>query len=412
MDVAVADIKKDALIPAVLEYLVVLAIVLLVLIAVKTILQWLNPKEGVKKTWKQHRHNVIGVFSIVILIGAICGWIVRQNESRLERANLEVTPAFVNSLKVVTKLMMFSGALMLILVVAGFLGGAIFIAGKRIYYTIVGNNAGERQSEEEDKSYVLIDVAKSREIVSVLTMGVLAVFVAIPIFFGDIHEGALKCWYDGVKNIGGVLASSNELPFTTAVVLYLIIYIIVLGIVFCAANIVYTIIEDTISGNRRTGFLHEYSSSIGVLAVSLAVLCSVYFGKDGNGLSKMAEMTQNVVLSLVGTVLIIAVIIVVLEIVRLLIDMKGTLIREEAGFIFVYLVLLGATLIAQVLYSLYSAISSALAIDQTDKVKEIYQSIIDGMCEVVEEKVNQLKNKDSLSKKTSFKMFDRKITRK
>ena len=158
--------------------------------------------------------------------------------------------------------------------------------------------------------------------------------------------------------------------------------------------------------------MHEYSSSIGVLAVSLAVLCSVYFGKDGNGLSKMAEMTQNVVLSLVGTVLIIAVIIVVLEIVRLLIDMKGTLIREEAGFIFVYLVLLGATLIAQVLYSLYSAISSALAIDQTDKVKEIYQSIIDGMCEVVEEKVNQLKNKDSLSKKTSFKMFDRKITRK
>ena len=128
----------------------------------------------------------------------------------------------------------------------------------------------------------------------------------------------------------------------------------------------------------------------------------------------MAQMAQNVVLSLVGTVLIVAVIIVVLEIVRLLIDMKGTLIREEAGFIFVYLILLGATLIAQVLYSLYSAISSALAIDQTetDKVKEIYHSIIDGMCEVVEEKVVQLRNRMPLSKKTSFKVFERKITRK
>ena len=112
--------------------------------------------------------------------------------------------------------------------------------------------------------------------------------------------------------------------------------------------------------------------------------------------------------------MIVAVIIVFLEIVRLLIDMKGTLIREEAGFIFVYLILLGATLIAQVLYSLYSAISSALAIDQTetDKVKEIYHSIIDGMCEVVEEKVVQLRNRMPLSKKTSFKVFERKITRK
>lgn len=49
---------------------------------------------------------------------------------------------------------------------------------------------------------------------------------------------------------------------------------------------------------------------------------------------------------------------------------------------------------------------------ETDKVKEIYHSIIDGMCEVVEEKVVQLRNRMPLSKKTSFKVFERKITRK
>lgn len=396
------------------EYLAVLAVVLLVLIAVKTTLQWLNPGNGVKKTWREHRHNILGVFSIIILVGAAGSWFVLRNEPQLVQANRLVTPAFVNSLKVIIKLMMFSGALMLILVVAAFFSGTVFVAAQKIYYALVRNDGSEKQSvnltQKENKAHLLIEIAKSPEIVSLLTIGVLAVFVAIPLFFGNIHEGALKCWHDGVKRIGGILASGGGLPFTTAVVLYLIIYIIVLGILFCAANIVYTILEDTISGNG----LHEYSSSIGVLAVSLAVLCSVYFGKDEHGLSKMAQMAQNVVLSLVGTVLIVAVIIVVLEIVRLLIDMKGTLIREEAGFIFVYLILLGATLIAQVLYSLYSAISSALAIDQTetDKVKEIYHSIIDGMCEVVEEKVVQLRNRMPLSKKTSFKVFERKITRK
>ena len=385
------------------EYLAVLAVVLLVLIAVKTTLQWLNPGNGVKKTWREHRHNILGVFSIIILVGAAGSWFVLRNEPQLVQANRLVTPAFVNSLKVIIKLMMFSGALMLILVVAAFFSGTVFVAAQKIYYALVRNDGSEKQSvnltQKENKAHLLIEIAKSPEIVSLLTIGVLAVFVAIPLFFGNIHEGALKCWHDGVKRIGGILASGGGLPFTTAVVLYLIIYIIVLGILFCAANIVYTILEDTISGNGRAGFLHEYSSSIGVLAVSLAVLCSVYFGKDEHGLSKMAQ---------------IAVIIVVLEIVRLLIDMKGTLIREEAGFIFVYLILLGATLIAQVLYSLYSAISSALAIDQTetDKVKEIYHSIIDGMCEVVEEKVVQLRNRMPLSKKTSFKVFERKITRK
>lgn len=396
------------------EYLAVLAVVLLVLIAVKTTLQWLNPGNGVKKTWREHRHNILGVFSIIILVGAAGSWFALRNEPQLVQANRLVTPAFVNSLKVIIKLMMFSGALMLILVVAAFFSGTVFVAAQKIYYALVRNDGSEKQSvnltQKENKAHLLIEIAKSPEIVSLLTIGVLAVFVAIPLFFGNIHEGALKCWHDGVKRIGGILASGGGLPFTTAVVLYLIIYIIVLGILFCAANIVYTILEDTISGNGRAGFLHEYSSSIGVLAV----LCSVYFGKDEHGLSKMAQMAQNVVLSLVGTVLIVAVIIVVLEIVRLLIDMKGTLIREEAGFIFVYLILLGATLIAQVLYSLYSAISSALAIDQTetDKVKEIYHSIIDGMCEVVEEKVVQLRNRMPLSKKTSFKVFERKITRK
>lgn len=400
------------------EYLAVLAVVLLVLIAVKTTLQWLNPRNSAEKTWAEHRHNILGIFSIVTLAVAACSWFILRNEPQLEQANLLVTPAFVNSLKVVTKLMMFAGVLMLILVAASFFSGIVFVAGQKIYYAIVGNDGSEKQSasltRKEGKARILVETAKSPEIISVLMIGVLAVFVAIPLFFGNIHDGALKCWYDGVKEIGENLATDSKLPFTTAVVLYLIVYIIVLGIVFCAANIVYTILEDTISGNGRTGFLHEYSTSIGVLAVSLAILCSVYFGKDKDGLTQIAKMAQNVVLSLVGTVLIVALIIVILEIVRLLIDMKGTLIREEAGFIFVYLVLLGGTLIAQVLYSLYSAISSALAVDQseTDKVKEIYHSIIDGMCEVVEEKVIQLKNRNSLSRKTSFKMFDRKITRK
>lgn len=126
------------------EYLAVLAVVLLVLIAVKTTLQWLNPGNGVKKTWREHRHNILGVFSIIILVGAAGSWFVLRNEPQLVQANRLVTPAFVNSLKVIIKLMMFSGALMLILVVAAFFSGTVFVAAQKIYYALVRNDGSEK----------------------------------------------------------------------------------------------------------------------------------------------------------------------------------------------------------------------------------------------------------------------------
>lgn len=92
-------------------------------------------------------------------------------------------------------------------------------------------------------------------------------------------------------------------------------------------------------------------------------------------------------------ILLFAVVVIVLEIINLLMDMRDTLLREEGGFIFSYLILLGATLLASVLHSLYLAISNLLITDDrvNEKIEKIYQNVIDGMCEAVERKVNRLR---------------------
>lgn len=127
--------------------------------------------------------------------------------------------------------------------------------------------------------------------------------------------------------------------------------------IFGAANIVYIIFDDFLTKASGRGFLREYSNSIGLLAIGIAMLSSVFLGKTDSN-SDLLKLVGNALKSMAVVILLFAVVVMVLEIINLLMDMRDTLLREESGLIFIYLVLLGSALLANVLHSLYLAVSS------------------------------------------------------
>lgn len=405
----------------IIAYLAGMMIILFVILVLLMVLRWLNPQNDADHVQRRRRQNVLGVLSAVALAAIFMRLTIVRDVYALISADDGISEAFPYVLKICIKAMAAVGALMLIFVIVCLFMSLVLNAAKKLYHAIFSSPARfekpSRESAEETKknsSNDLMEAIRSPEIIGMLTISVIAAFIAVPLLLNDEDVGLAAGWRKGVEKVGQALTNKPEVNFTTAVVLYLIVFIIVMGILVGAANIIHIVLGDMLSGTGRNKFLREYSTSIAVLAVSLGLLFSVYFGKDNNILPAATTIIKNVTVSLASAVFIFTVIVVVLELMRLLMDMSGTLLREESGFIFVYLLLLGSTLVAEVLYSLYSALSGALAVSRSsgERVKNIYLDILDGMCEAVEKKVVWLKKGKALPKKPSFKVFDRKITRK
>ena len=159
--------------------------------------------------------------------------------------------------------------------------------------------------------------------------------------------------------------------------------------------------------------MREYSNSIGLLAIGIAMLSSVFLGKTGSN-ADLLNLVGNVLESMAAVILLFAVGVMVLEIINLLVDMQDTLLREESGLIFIYLVLLGSALLANVLHSLYLAVSSLFVTSDgtTARIEKIYEDILDGICDAVDQKVERLRNRYKYTDKATFRFFNSKITRK
>ena len=282
---------------------------------------------------------------------------------------------------------------------------------------------------KEGSQALLIKVLREPLVKGILTLSVFAAFIVIPLFCVEeqTDRGLFELWKTGVMTIGDVykrqVAEDGTVrAFPEAFAFYLVLYVIVLGTAFGAANIVYIIFDDLLTKMSGRGFLREYSNSIGLLAVGVALLYSIFLddkkpntaAATGENASAFPRFVGRSLEAMAVVILLFAVVVIVLEIINLLMDMRDTLLREEGGFIFSYLILLGATLLASVLHSLYLAISNLLITDDrvNEKIEKIYQNVIDGMCEAVERKVNRLRAGYRREGKMTFHPFNSRITRK
>ena len=200
-------------------------------------------------------------------------------------------------------------------------------------------------------------------------------------------------------------AGQDDNPFGYAFISYTLVYIIVLGVCFAAAQILYSIIRDCFTRKNAGGIIDEYSGSIGILAVGISILWSIRSGalKDGKLSTIIAEFGK----SFLAVMFIVALGILALEIIRLLMDMKEKLIRIEARYLFTSLVGLASILMLSMLNSIYGAVCAVIGFDADASLDNIQDRIKGKMIEEMERQLDEKKDY-----KMTFSGFSEKITKK
>ena len=396
----------------------VMTVILLVLIAIKSILHYLNPKgenNDQTKRYRKHRRFVFGFLSIATLI--LGAYIITsiKNPELFQKINESTTPGFIYGSRLLVKLLATVAGMSIIAIVLIMFLGMAFCGARTIWYAAFNNKDKFDETRRESQS-LLQEAIREPMVKIVLTISVFAAFIVIPLFCGSEGKGMVECWKTGVCYIilkGESVPSNPATSLSVSVAVYIVLYVVICGTFFGAANIVYIIFDDFLTKASGRGFLREYSNSIGLLAIGIAMLSSVFLGKTDSN-SDLLKLVGNALKSMAVVILLFAVVVMVLEIINLLMDMRDTLLREESGLIFIYLVLLGSALLANVLHSLYLAVSSLFVTSDgtTARIEKIYEDILDGMCDAVDQKVERLRNRYKYTDKATFRFFNSKITRK
>lgn len=358
-------------------------------------------------------------------------------------ASAGLTPIIVNASKVIAKLLVLGTVIVCALLLAALVALFVFYVISIFVQIMREQGSGQQSSIKaalKAKSDAFFEMVKTPALMMVITFGILATFVIIPLFMGktttaipagqstaqaDMAEQDLsgqaqeeqsltEVWKSGIIQITKFIdkdkgeksnAGQDDNPFGYAFISYTLVYIIVLGVCFAAAQILYSIIRDCFTRKNAGGIIDEYSGSIGILAVGISILWSIRSGalKDGKLSTIIAEFGK----SFLAVMFIVALGILALEIIRLLMDMKEKLIRIEARYLFTSLVGLASILMLSMLNSIYGAVCAVIGFDADASLDNIQDRIKGKMIEEMERQLDEKKDY-----KMTFSGFSEKITKK
>lgn len=253
---------------------------------------------------------------------------------------------------------------------------------------------------------------KSPAVILLLTWGIIALFFLFPLLISRNLEHPLKAWLTGIDiiiSIFGVGQSNSEMEHSSKFSIYALIYIIVIGVGFAVFKILYTIIEQSFKKKKEFNFINAYSNPIALLAVGVSLLWTIVWGEIK--LTDYRDTIIKIIKSFVAIVIIFAVIILVLELTRLLIDMRQGLIRQVAKCLFIALIGQCSLLLLSTFSFLFYTINSAIGDTINNKM---FLEVENNMRNYI---VHFIKEKSSINsldpeKMRTFKKFEKKITKK
>lgn len=257
------------------------------------------------------------------------------------------------------KIFLLIAAIALLVVILAFTALMCGAALKNVWKTGREENELNKQGSIMQPLTFLKSVIQSRAFYVILTGVIITMYFILPLILGN--GGSEKSsnlnpmvdrWATSV-----IIIANKIYPFSTgdtsggseglhALEQYTLVYIAVLGIGTAAISVLYNTIkhflgnqEGTTKNEKRDGtdFLGQYSTSIGILAVGIALLLAISGGKPEKG----TELIADVGMQMICVIFIVAVIIVSLEIIRLLVDnsiARGTIIRKGVRYLFLVLV--------------------------------------------------------------------------
>ncbi len=366
-------------------------------------------------------------------------------------ASAGLTPIIVNASKVIAKLLVLGTVIVCALLLAALVALFVFYVIS-IFVQIMREQGSGQQSNIKAalkaKSDAFFEMVKTPILMTAITLGVLAMFVIVPLLMGNPIEadGATQpgsteqvsteetqeegpqgeiqeterqkeeasgrqhltqVWESGVRRIAAPFEKTGESSsFSDALITYILIYIIVLGVCFAIVQILYSVIRDCFTNKNSGGIIDEYSSSIGILAVGIAILWSLK-NNAGEKLDDPLKIVGEFTKAAVAATFIVALGILALEIIRLLMDMKEKLIRIEARYLFTSLVGLASILMLSMLNSIYGAVCAVIGFDADASLDNIQDRIKGKMIEEMERQLDEKKDY-----KMTFSGFSEKITKK
>lgn len=283
-----------------------------------------------------------------------------------------------------------------------------------------------------------IQPLRSRAVILAVAWGIMALFLILPLFAGmptiktneasetskaaetnEISEasetneinGLIEIWENGVNKIGCIFGKDKNKSTFDAFVTYTLIYIIVLGVGLAAIKILHSIITQSIKKTHKD-IIEEYSDPIGLLAVGVAVLWSLkeggFTGKNASGI--VLELLE----SFVAVAVIATLVILVLEVIRLLMDMKEPFIRQEARYLFVALVGECAIVVMEMVFTFCGALSNAIG-GRGHTFAEFEEKVRDKMERLMKKQLDAKASEqpdNNNDHERIFAAFDQKITRK
>lgn len=406
-------------------------VILCVVLVVTGILRWISHMRSSKlkiAAW---------IAFVVLCLIALFNNIDSVLELGNSETNGDVTNLFINISKITVKVLMLGvvvgSAVMLLFFVFYFMVVVIKTVCEHKKY----NGALSKKLNDESKE--LRSVLKSSLVKFVITWGILAVFVILPLLMGNSDDQSMaETWKNGIEKIASFVGTDtggygNELAvqsisgedesepnnnskeycsgektsFYNALAGYILIFIVVLGVGVAAVKILYSIIDNTFTNGNEGSLLGEYSSSIGVLAVGVALL-GTFQDKDFFSKSPL-EMLGECVKSFSFVTVIVAVIILTLEIIRLLMDMRIKLIRQEGKYLFISLVGQASILLLVTINYVCDAVNNVIGSVTSSKTEQVQKEIQQKMIEAMRE---QLKEQRPEDKFVIFPAFSGKVTKK
>lgn len=289
----------------------------------------------------------------------------------------------------------------------------------------------------------LLAIMKSRIVTAVIAWGLLAMFFFLPFLAGEAAGGNLgETWVNGVyeivsfgdaaengtntddpgespsntaqsstpepsahKDSAQSFALHSREPFFNALIKYILLSVIVLGVVFAVFRLICSIISQALSENKKANLLDEYSGAIGVLSVGVAMLWTLQNDKDLSLLADPSRLFLEFLKSFGIVLVIVALIILTLEIIRLLLDMRQKLVRQEAKLLFITVIGQVSLLLLDMLSSIYEAVDSAIGNSSNMHMRDILEKIRTLIIEAMDA---QLKSEKEHTR--AYSSFDETVT--
>lgn len=424
-------------------------IIVCVALVVSGILRWLAPPEK-----RSRRLNISGWLAFTMLIIMILyGW--RADILHLftnSGGSQAMTSIAVNSTKMAVKLLLL-GAVFAIAAIVLLVFIVLLIKGIRVVLCAQNRTVKDWAKALKELGEQFSVITKTPIFTFFVTCGVLSVFIILPLLLGNPEgeTGMAETWVDGVQTFASAIsrnestaknadadtddnanpkedenpiedtdpdrginltrntAKAKDIPIPEAVITYILVYVIVLGVGFSIARILYTIVKDNLKQKQTINLFDEYSGSMGVLGVGVSILLVLQDDELNIYQDELLKILAGFFKYFTIVAIVMALAIVILEVIRLVMDMRETLIRKEARYLFVALVGRVSLLTLMLLNSISSALSSAIGQHDDVDISQTQRKLIRHITEAMDQEIDGgiEDNKDA-----TFASFKESVTKK